>query len=287
MKLYEIIERGYERLKENDVPDAKTDAELLWQYVSGMDKAAMLMGKNSVISEDIADRYFKVIEKRSSRYPLQYITGVQNFMGYDFEVSYGVLIPRQDTETLAEQALMILNENRQQTSMESGAHTVSVLDMCCGTGCIGLSLKLLRSDIELTLADYSYAAVSLAEKNAAKHNVDCDIIQTDLFRNIHGRYDMIVSNPPYIKSQVIRELMPEVRDYEPELALDGCKDGLLYYRRIIKNAGEYLKDGGYLLFEIGNDQAYEVLQLLVNGGFTKCRKEKDLSGNDRVVIAVK
>lgn len=298
MKLYEILEKGYELLSKHNVPDYKVDGDLLWQYASGMDKSSMLLERNKEIPEELADNFMDIIKKRCSRYPLQYITGVQNFMGYDFATSENVLIPRQDTEILVEQALNILDGKRgtwlsETTDIkhdwisDNDLHTIRVLDLCCGTGCIGLSLKLLKPDIELTLADISDAAIDIAGRNARSHNIDCNIIQSDLFQNIDDGYDMIVSNPPYIKSQVIDELMPEVRDYEPRLALDGSEDGLLYYRRIIEEAGEYLRNGGYLLFEIGNDQAYEVLQLLVDGHFIDCRKVQDLAGNDRVVIAKK
>ena len=282
MKQGELINEGSKRLFDCDVPDYRTDAELLWQYVSGKDMAHMILDADMEADYDLADRYMALIEKRCTRYPLQYITGTQNFMGYDFATSENVLIPRQDTETLVCQALDILAQMRQKVVP---GQVIRVLDLCCGTGCIGLSIKLAHPDIELTLADISDAAIDLAGQNADTYHIDCNIIQSDLFQNIDYGYDMIVSNPPYIRSAVIDGLMPEVRDFEPRLALDGADDGLLYYRKIIKEAGEFLKNGGYLLFEIGNDQASEVLQLLVDAHFTAYGCIRDLSGNDRVVIA--
>ena len=201
-------------------------------------------------------------------------------MGYDFETAPDVLIPRFDTEVLVEQANRLIQDIH--------SDKMSVLDMCCGSGCIGLSVALMNQDIHIDLCDISDSAIALTKKNAKRLEVsDYTVIKSDLFDKIDKRYDMILSNPPYIESKVIDGLMPEVRDYEPRLALDGDADGLKFYRAIIENAESYLNEKGYILFEIGNHQAHDVQQLLVDKHFEDVRVVKDLAGNDRVVIGRK
>ena len=241
---------------------------------------AYIMNRQEDVTETIRSSYEAVIDKRSKRIPLQYITGIQCFMGYDFETAPDVLIPRFDTEVLVEQANRLIQ----------GIHSdkMSVLDMCCGSGCIGLSVALMNQDIHIDLCDISDSAIALTTKNAKRLEVsDYTVIKSDLFDKIDKRYDMILSNPPYIESEVIDGLMPEVRDYEPRLALDGDTDGLKFYRAIIENAESYLNEKGYILFEIGNHQAHDVQQLLVDKHFEDVRVVKDLAENDRVVIGRK
>ena len=198
-------------------------------------------------------------------------------MGYDFCTSKNVLIPRQDTEVLVETALNI-------TKHIDGS--VDVLDMCCGTGCIGISYGLMRPGSRVVLADISEDAIKTTHKNIEKLCGDTDrfrVVGTDLFENVEGRFDLILSNPPYIKSGVIDTLMPEVRDNEPRLALDGMEDGLYFYRIIVSQARKYIKDEGYVVFEIGNDQAEDVQHLLVESGYDDVHVVRDLCRNDRVV----
>ena len=198
-------------------------------------------------------------------------------MGYDFCTSKNVLIPRQDTEVLVETALNI-------TKHIDGS--VDVLDMCCGTGCIGISYGLMRPGSRVVLADISEDAINTTHKNIEKLCGDTDrfrVVSTDLFENVEGRFDLILSNPPYIKSGVIDTLMPEVRDNEPRLALDGMEDGLYFYRIIVSQARKYIKDEGYVVFEIGNDQAEDVQHLLVESGYDDVHVVRDLCRNDRVV----
>lgn len=271
-----MLNAGKDRLQQAGVPEPATDSELIWEYVSGMDKLHILLNKEQEVDAETERHFRELIDIRSTRKPLQYITGVQNFMGMDFSVSENVLIPRQDTEILAEQVLSVLHligKNR----------IPSLLDLCCGSGCVGLAVRAIWKHVNVTLSDISEDAVALAKKNANQLHVDCDIIKGDLFENITERYDMIVSNPPYIESQTIEELMPEVRDFEPRLALDGASDGLAYYRRIVRESENYIKNEGYLFFEIGNHQAYDVQQLLVDAQYEDIHVVKDFSGNDRVI----
>ncbi|HWS30954.1 MAG TPA: peptide chain release factor N(5)-glutamine methyltransferase [Clostridia bacterium] len=205
--------------------------------------------------------------RRQSGEPLQYILGQWEFMGLPFYVENGVLIPRQDTEALAEHALKLIRERGYKTA----------LDLCCGTGCLGISLAKL-SGVSATLADISPLCIMLAEKNAARNGIAAKIAQGDLFSAVSERFDVIVTNPPYINTDALDTLQKEVR-YEPRLALDGGKDGLMFYRRIAKEYKAYLAPGGALLMEVGAEQASDVINL-----FESAYTVKDLCGIDRVVV---
>ena len=277
MRLCELVKKGERVLDMHGVPDPDIDADILWQHISGMNKLDMLMNRDMEISSAQETDYMGLIEKRSTRVPLQYITGIQNFMGYDFHTSENVLIPRQDTEVLVETALKLT---------KSAEHILDVLDMCCGTGCIGIAYGLLKPGSVVTLADISDDALRITGENVTEL---CDepgrfnVLKTDLFENINDRFDLIISNPPYIRSDVIDTLMPEVKDNEPRLALDGMEDGLYFYRIIVDQARKYIKDEGYVVFEIGNDQAEDVQHLFVDSGYEDIHVVQDLSHNDRVV----
>ena len=192
-------------------------------------------------------------------------------MGYPFYVDEHVLIPRQDTETLAEEALKVLKPGMQ------------VLDLCTGSGCILISLMKMCEGLYGTGSDISEEALEVARKNACRLEVNATFIRSSLFEHISGRYDLIVSNPPYIRTSVIQELQEEVRLHDPFIALDGKEDGLYFYREIIKAGGGYLKPGGYLMFEIGYDQGTEVASLMEKHGYRNIMVKKDLEGLDRVV----
>lgn len=276
MKQCELINEGKNRLEYAGVPDVDIDGELLWLYCSNQSRTDLITFRDREVTEKEKNEYFNLIDKRCKRIPLQYITGKQCFMGFDFYTAENVLIPRFDTEALVEQVDIFLKKKYGQGDM-------SILDMCCGTGCIGISLKLMNKNADVDLCDISDDAIRLTKKNAEKHNVKCNIIKSDLFEKINRKYDIIVSNPPYVESDVIDCLMPEVRDYEPRLALDGDTDGLKFYKKIIADAEKFLNDEGYLFFEIGNNQAHDVQQLLVDNDFTDIHVVKDLCKNDRVV----
>ena len=289
MKLYELVNAGISKLEKCGVPDADVDADILWQYVSGMNRLDILMAKGDEVAAELENRYNEAVDRRCARIPLQYITGTQNFMGYDFDTSENVLIPRQDTETLVETALKLTTSCRNMGwshKLESAGQMLSVLDMCCGSGCIGISYGLMNKDSRVTLADISDAALVLAGRNMEKLCGGEDrfnVVKSDLFDDIEGRFDLIMSNPPYIRTNVIDTLMPEVRDNEPRLALDGSEDGLYFYRIIVDRARKYIKDEGYVVFEIGNDQAEDVQHLFVDSGYEDIHVVQDLSHNDRVV----
>lgn len=273
-KLKELLETGTSYLQEHQIPDSDNDAWLLMEYVFGIRRIDYLRDTLEYADETKAGEYISLIKKRGSHYPLQYITGHQEFMGLDFIVNEAVLIPRQDTEVLVEKVL---------EHMKGGD---KILDMCTGSGCIIVSLAMAKPTGRLVGADISAEALKVAKANAARnHAADIEFVRSDLFENVEGHYDIIVSNPPYIPSGCIKELMPEVKSYEPVSALDGAADGLLFYRKIIRAAKRFLKPGGHLFFEIGQNQGREISGMLSENGFNEVVIKKDLAGLDRVVYA--
>ena len=280
LTLQQIYRKGAEELKEAGIREAALDAWLLLSYVTGLDKAAYYGNPDAEAAEETKKRYQACIDRRRRRVPLQHITGEQEFMGYGFLVNEHVLIPRQDTETLVEEALRYLR---------SGSR---ILDLCTGSGCILLSLlKIGRERLELkNLAgegmDISGEALKVAAKNAERLMVRADFFQGDLFEKAGGSYDMIVSNPPYIPTEVIGKLQDEVRLYDPFIALDGKEDGLHFYRRILADSVHYLRPGSHLLFEIGSGQGEAVSALMEKAGYREICVKKDLTGLDRVVDGV-
>lgn len=273
LTLQTLYREGQIQLKDSGIEEYQLDAWYLLEYVTGISKASYYGDPNRELSAAQAEEYRKCIEKRSERIPLQHITGVQEFMGHEFFVNEHVLIPRQDTEILVEHALDKVEDGKK------------VLDMCTGSGCILLSI-LKRYQVQGTGADISSEALQVAERNR-KHLAlpQVEWLQSDLFEKIEEKYDVIVSNPPYIQTGVIESLQEEVRLHDPYIALDGKEDGLYFYRRIIEDAKAYLEDGGWLLFEIGYDQAETVTRLMEQTGYSEIHVKKDLSGLDRVAGA--
>lgn len=271
MTLREAWETGKDKLTKKQVPDAGIDAWYLLEWVSGVSRSHYLAWPEEELSPDQENRYLEALEKRAARIPLQQITGEQEFMGLSFYVNEHVLIPRQDTEILVEEAAKFL---------KSG---MRFLDLCTGSGCILLSLLKLRPGAEGTGADLSREALKVAEKNRERLGTEASLIESDLFENIEGSFDMIASNPPYIRRKEIETLMDEVRLYEPYMALDGHEDGLYFYRKIVKEAPDYLSPGGGLFLEIGWDQGEAVSELLREQGFQDIKVIRDLAGLDRVV----
>ena len=216
--------------------------------------------------------YESLVKKRAERIPLQYITGEQEFMGFTFHVNSSVLVPRQDTETLVEEAIKVIRPG------------MKVLDMCTGSGCILISIMKNVPDIEGLGCDISKQALIVAKENAKLNEVSANFERSDLFENVMETYDVIVSNPPYIPTEEILTLMPEVSQFEPMQALDGREDGLYFYRKIVKECRNYLKPNGMILFEIGHDQGKAVSEMLTYAGFKEVSVVKDLAKNDRVVI---
>ncbi|MCR5271715.1 MAG: peptide chain release factor N(5)-glutamine methyltransferase [Lachnospiraceae bacterium] len=275
MTYKELLHQGEEFLTNEGISDAKTDAWLLLEYCAHISKNDYFLRMNDEISEENKVEFFALAKRRAEHIPLQYITGEQCFMGHNFVVNQNVLIPRADTEILCEEAIRLLKPNSR------------VLDMCTGSGCILISTMLAGDGIMGVGVDVSKQALIVAKENAKRFEVTPEFIKSDLFDSVTGVFDMIVSNPPYIRSEEINHLMPEVRDFEPVQALDGKEDGLFFYRRIIPDSKDYLTDDGVLILEIGCDQAVEVSDLMENEGFTNVRVVKDLAGLDRVVIGVK
>lgn len=271
MQYQELYRMGKDRLTEAKVPEAELDARLLLEEVCGTDRNDLLVHGDKEVPPEQCDRYVEYIQRRQKREPLQQITGYQEFMGLRFKVTPDVLIPRQDTEILVEEVMRYVHD---------GMH---ILDMCTGSGCILLSLLKYSNDCEGTGCDISEPALKVAEENAKELSLNASFVQSNLFENISGKYEFIVSNPPYIPTGVIPTLMEEVRDHEPVSALDGREDGLYFYREIVEKAGEYLYPGGMLFFEIGYDQAEKVSSLMREAGYQEVTVCKDLAGLDRVV----
>lgn len=274
MTLGDALRSGELYLREQSIEDAGTDAWLLFQFVTGMDRTRFLLERTREMDAAEAAGYRELLARRGGHIPLQYITGEQEFMGLTFRVNEEVLIPRQDTEILVEEALKRLVPG------------MRVLDLCTGSGCIAVSLAKLGGKENLLVdgADISPKALAVAAENARLLGADVRFLHSDLFAEIPDIYDMIVSNPPYIPTAVIGELSREVRSHEPHGALDGGEDGLYFYREIIRESRNHLAEGGWILFEIGYDQGREVSRLLVENGYTQAAVIKDLAGLDRVVL---
>lgn len=282
MEYKEIYLWGSSELQNAGIEEYGLDARLLLEFVCHTDRNTLLVHGDRAVSQAEEEKYRKAITKRKSRIPLQHITGVQEFMGLEFLVNEHVLCPRQDTECLVEEVMRYLNDGDR------------ILDMCTGSGCILLSLLHYSNHCSGIGADISKEALNVAEENAKKigamprihpwNENTVQLVQSDLFGNIKPeKFDIIVSNPPYIASSVIPTLMEEVREHEPKLALDGMEDGLYFYDRILEEGIFYLKKGGMLFFEIGHDQGQAVSDRMEKAGFTSVTVVKDYAGADRVV----
>lgn len=273
MKLSELYGLFVDTLNKSGFAEAESDSRLIFEYIAGIDRVKLTLEGDRELEPGIEEKLNAALAKRLTHMPVQYITGYQNFMGLEFMVSKDVLIPRMDTETLVEEVLRL------------GLSNVRVLDICTGSGCILLSILKYVYGSSGVGVDISDGALGVAEANSEALGIDATFIKSDMFENIpkDERFDIVVSNPPYIRSDVIGTLMSEVKDYEPLLALDGSEDGLKFYRIIADRAPEYLNNGGMLFLEIGYDQGAEVSALLSAAGFMDVEVIKDLSGLDRVV----
>ena len=285
----EVLEIGIRRLQEAKIADAKRDAESLLLFLMHEDRKFLFLHRNDGTDEYQTDAYFELIDRRAAGEPLQYIVGSQEFMGLTFDVNESVLIPRQDTETLVELALEKAKEKKR---------SLSVLDMCCGSGAIAVSMAHFLPKAKVTACDISTDALETAKKNAEKNGLGSriDFRESDLFYvkkrkkiiQMKETFDMILSNPPYIPTDVIATLQTEIKDHEPMTALDGGADGLAFYRRISAEAPQNLKTGGFLILEIGSDQAEAVSALLDEAGvYDEVEVHKDLAGLDRVIMCKK
>lgn len=271
MNYTEAFLMGMQKLKEAEIGEAQLDARLLLEEVCGTDHNTLLCHGDREVSEAEEEQYRKALEQRAVHVPLQHLLGYQNFMGLRFQVNEHVLIPRQDTEILVEEAMRYLHDG------------MRILDLCTGSGCILLSLLYYSNDCEGVGVDISQEALQVAAQNAELLGIKADFLKSDLYEKVTGKFDLLVSNPPYIERKVIPTLMEEVREYDPYIALDGGEDGLDFYRRIIGGAQDYLKRGGQILMEIGSGQAKAVSELLREAGFKEIDVCRDFAGLDRVV----
>ena len=300
LSVRELIKIAERQLADAGVADAQIDAKELYCFLMGYDKTALMMHWQDVLQDNQCEAYFALIEKRAKRQPLQHITGEQEFMGFPFKVNEHVLIPRQDTETMVEDAIELLEKG----TLRGGAYgrgkplkgSADILDLCCGSGAIGISLAKTFGKAKVVCTDVSPQALETARENASYNackNIkfaESDMFEAPFFNGRFGKkkFDLIISNPPYIESEVIEGLEPEVKDHEPRLALDGGTDGLNFYRKIAQEAAAYLKKDGVLMMEIGCEQKDAVKEILrQTGEYERIIGLTDLTGRDRIVAAIK
>lgn len=279
MNIAQLLTKGYELLKEEDIDSYMIDAQLLLCKVLNVEKLFIMMNRNLEVEVEKEEEFLKLINLRKSKMPIKYILGFSEFMGLEFKVKEGVLIPRPDTEILVEEAISIIKEK----SIEK------VCDLCCGSGAIGISIAHYTENTKVYLYDISETALEVTEENIKGLGVQhkTQVYKSDLFSKAleeNHTFQIVVSNPPYIRTEVIPTLMEDVKNFEPYIALWGGDDGLDFYRIITFQSKEVLEKGGYLAFEIGHDQNKQVEEILRNEGFINVYSLKDLAGNYRVVI---
>lgn len=276
MKIKELIEYGKNTLNKNEVQDSSIISRILAEYILNFNRQEIIENLDKEVKEEQRVRYYLALIEIIQGMPIQYITNKQEFMKLDFYVDENVLIPQPDTEILVEKAI------EEAKKIEN----VEILDMCTGSGCIGISIAKNIENAKVTLVDISKYSIEIAKKNALRNKVESQLtfIQSNMFEKVEKKFDIIVSNPPYIKTDVIPKLDKQVQN-EPHIALDGGKDGLKFYKIIIEKAKKYLKENGRLILEIGYDQKEEVENLIKQSGqYKKIEVIKDLSQNDRVII---
>lgn len=272
-RLKGLLADGAKMLAQAGIDEAELDARYILEYITGLNSAQYFINSEDIIEKDKAEEFFRLIERRSKRIPLSYVIGTRDFFGLTFKVDENVLIPEQETELLVEEVI-------------KHSEGKSVLDMCTGSGCIAISIALFGKPSKVAASDISEKALEVARENAKSIKAgEISFIQGDMFENVTDKFDIIVSNPPYIETKVIDELMPEVRDYIPRLALDGDEDGLKFYRIISKEAVKKLNKNGRIFYEIGYNQSRAVASILLENGFTNITVIKDYSGLDRIVMA--
>ena len=268
-----LLADGAKMLTQAGIDEAELDAGYILEYITGLNSAQYFIHSEDIIEKNKAEEFFRLIERRSKRIPLSYVIGTRDFFGLTFKVDENVLIPEQETELLVEEVI-------------KHSEGKSVLDMCTGSGCIAISIALFGKPSKVAASDISEKALEVARENAKSLKAgEISFIQGDMFENVTDKFDIIVSNPPYIETGEIDELMPEVRDYIPRLALDGDIDGLKFYRIISKEAVKKLNKNGRIFYEIGYNQSRAVASILFENGFTDITVIKAYSGLDRIVMA--
>lgn len=279
MKVKEILKEGKTKLIENQIEEASLIARVLLQCVLKCGRSELILKQEQEIEKQEQIQYEEEINKILQGIPLQYITNSQEFYGLNFYVDENVLIPQPDTEVLVEEVIKL-------AQLES---KTKILDICTGSGAIGICLAHYINNAELTLSDVSNKALNIANKNAEANKLSnrIKIINSNMFEKINGKFDIIVSNPPYIETKTISTLSKQVNK-EPKLALDGGEDGLDFYRILINESKEYLNENGYLCMEIGYDQKEKVINLIKETKeYKNIYSKQDLAGNDRIIICQK
>lgn len=278
MKIKDLINYGNKLLKENKIEDYNIISNVLAQYIFQMQRSKIIANENQEVEEKEKHRYYLTLIEIIQGTPIQYITNHQEFYKLDFYVDENVLIPQPDTEILVEEVINIVKENRED---------LSILDVCTGSGCIGVSIAKNLEDANVVMSDVSAKALEIAKKNYAQNITSgnkAKFVESNMFEKIEGKFDIIVSNPPYIETRKIDKLSEGVKK-EPHIALDGGKDGLDFYKILIAEAYKYLKEDGFLCMEIGYDQKASVIKLVEESGkYKETYCKKDLAGNDRVII---
>jgi len=274
---YQLYQYASQFLSDHHIDDASIEAKHIVSHVLETDIHTILLDHDVLCDERAYKKVVQMLYRRISGEPIQYILKSQNFCGFDFYVNAHVLIPRPETELLVEKAIEYISAN----------HTSSVLDLCTGSGCIGISIKKFRPKSQVCASDISRRALSIAKKNAKKLNADINYIHSNLFNQIRASFDIIVSNPPYISHKDYKQLDAKVLDYEPEKALLGGEDGLDIIKRIIAESIYYLNPNGWLMLEIGYDQKQAVSEFLNEAKFTQIQPFSDYAGFDRIMIGKK
>lgn len=280
MKIKDTLFQAISILKENKIEDANMKARIILADLLGKNKEYLMIHEEEDIKEELNKIFLNKIERLKNHEPLQYIVNKQEFMGFELYVDENVLIPQPDTENLVEEIILLSDKKRKYIRDE-----IKILDLCTGSGAIAISLSKLINKSLIYASDISKEALRIAEENSMKNYANVFFIESDLFEKISKLYefDIIVSNPPYIEKNVIKTLSEEVQK-EPVLALDGGEDGLDFYRKIAKEAKEYISNEGYLAFEIGYNQKMAVENILKDNGYQNVYSRKDLGGNDRIVV---
>ena len=282
MTIQELIEYGKNKLEEKNIDEAKLKARMLIEYVLDKSREYIMIHFEDEVENSKINLFEEYIDRVSENEPIQYILGKQEFMGLEFEVNKNVLIPRSDTEILVLEVIDIIKNNNEKIA--------NILDMCTGSGAIIVSLANYLNDLKLSYyaVDISEKALEIAKCNSEKNNVSIDFIKSNLFENVDEnlKFDLIVSNPPYIETEIIKELDENVKQ-EPYIALDGGIDGLDFYRKIAERGNDFLSASGYLCFEIGYNQKDTVTNILEKNNYKDIKCIKDLGGNDRVIICRK
>lgn len=278
MNIKQLINYGKKLLKENEIQDSSIIAKTLAQYILQMDRMKIIVNEEKEIEEKEKTRYYLALIEIIQGMPIQYITNKQEFMNLEFYVDENVLIPRPDTEILVEEVINIAKQEKEN---------IQILDICTGSGAIGISIKKNIKNAHITMSDISNKALDIAKLNSTKHikSNQIEFVQSNMFENITKKYDIIVSNPPYIKNNLIQTLSANVQK-EPFIALAGGEDGLDFYKILADEAYKFLNNEGYLCMEIGYDQKEKVISILKETQkYKEVYSKQDLSGNDRIIVA--